>query len=70
MYYKAAGETDKAIDAFQLGIRHFPREWGFHNNLSELYIDLGQYEEGLKEGVEAARLQARVEPPYRRQLDA
>jgi len=70
MYYKAAGETDKAIDAFQLGVRNFPREWDFHNNLSELYIDLGQYEEGLKEGVEAARLQARVEPPYRRQLDA
>ncbi|SPE34424.1 Serine/threonine protein kinase [Candidatus Sulfopaludibacter sp. SbA6] len=70
MYYKAAGETDKAIDAFQLGVRNFPREWDFHNNLSELYIDLGQYEEGLKEGLEAARLQARVEPPYRRQLDA
>jgi Tfp pilus assembly protein PilF len=70
MYYKAAGETDKAIDAFQLGVRNFPREWDFHNNLSELYIDLGQYEEGLKEGLAAARLQARVEPPYRRQLDA
>lgn len=70
IYYKAAGETDKAIDAFQLGIRNFPREWDFHNNLSELYIDLGQYEEGLKEGLEAARLQASVEPPYRRQLDA
>jgi tetratricopeptide (TPR) repeat protein len=70
MYYKGAGETEKAIDAFQLVIRNFPREWGFHNNFSELYIDLGQYEEGLKEGLEAARLQASVEPPYRRQLDA
>ena len=70
MYYKAAGETDKAIEAFQLGLRSFPREWDFHNNLSELYIDLGQYEEGLKEAMEATRLQAGVEPPYRRQLDA
>jgi hypothetical protein len=70
IYYKAAGETDKAIEALQLGIRHFPREWEFHNNLSELYIDLGHYEDGLKEGLEASRLQARVEPPYRRQLDA
>jgi eukaryotic-like serine/threonine-protein kinase len=70
MYYKTTGETDKAIDAFQLAIRRFPREWGFHNDLSELYIDLGQYEEGLSEGLEAARLQARVEPPFRRQLDA
>ena len=39
-------------------------------NLSLIYIDLGQYEEGLKEGLEAARLQPNVEPPYRRQLDA
>jgi hypothetical protein len=38
--------------------------------LSTLYIDLGQYEEGLKEGLEAARLQANAEPAYRRQLDA
>jgi tetratricopeptide (TPR) repeat protein len=37
--------------------------------LGLVYIDLGQYEEGLKEGLEAARLQA-IEPPYRRQLDA
>ena len=70
MYYKRTGETDKAIDASQLGTRNFPRDWTFHNDLSELYIDLGQYEEGLKEGLEAARLQADVEPPYRRQLDA
>jgi hypothetical protein len=34
-----------------------------------IYIDLGQYEEGLKEGLEATRLQANVEQPYRRQLD-
>ena len=38
--------------------------------MSVIYIDLGQYEEGLKEGLEAARLQANAEPPYRRQLDA
>jgi tetratricopeptide (TPR) repeat protein len=69
-YYERLGELDKAIDAYRLGIRNFPREWGFHNDLSVIYIDLGRYEEGLKEGLEAARLQADVEPPYRRQLDA
>jgi len=31
---------------------------------------MGQFEEGLKEGLEAARLQPNVEPPYRRVLDA
>jgi tetratricopeptide (TPR) repeat protein len=69
-YYWATGEVDKAIDGYQLGSRNYPRKWGFHNNLSSLYNDLGQYEDGLKEGLEAARLQANVEPPYRRQLDA
>jgi len=38
--------------------------------LSVVYIDLGQFEDGLKEGKEAAQLQPNVEPPYRRQLDA
>jgi eukaryotic-like serine/threonine-protein kinase len=69
-YHENAGELDKAIDAQKSGIRNYPREWGFHNDLSVGYIDLGQYEEGLKEGLEAARLQPNVEPPYRRQLDA
>jgi tetratricopeptide (TPR) repeat protein len=69
-YYWATGELDKAIDAYQLGIRNYPRNWGFHNNLSVIYIDMGRYEDGLKEGLEAARLQANAEPPYRRQLDA
>ncbi len=69
-YYGTTGEWDKEIDAYRLGIQNYPREWGFHNNLSVVYIDQGKFEEGLKEGQEAARLQPNVEPPYRRQLDA
>ena len=70
-YYSYDGQSDKAIDAFRLGIQNYPRFWGFHNNLSAEYIDLGQFEEGLKEGQEATGLlQANAEPPYRRQLDA
>jgi len=69
-YYSFDGQSDKAIDAYRLGIRNYPRFWGFHNNLSAEYIDLGQFEEGLKEGQEAAGLQANVELPYRRLLDA
>src|SRR4029453_9221864 len=65
----ATGELDQAIDAYQLGVRNYPRHWGFHNQLATVYIDLGRYEEGLKEGLEAARLEPNVEPPYRRQLD-
>jgi eukaryotic-like serine/threonine-protein kinase len=69
-HYEAFGELDKAIDAYRLGSRNYPREWGFHNNLSVIYVDLGRFEEALKEGQEASRLQPRVEPPYRRQLDS
>jgi serine/threonine protein kinase/tetratricopeptide (TPR) repeat protein len=70
IYYSYDGQSDKAIDAYRLGIQNYPRFWGFHNDLSAEYIDLGQFEEGLKEGQEATRLDANVEPPYRRQLDA
>ncbi len=69
-YYVVTGELDKAIDAWRLGIRNYPRSEVFHNELGLIYIDLGQYEEGLKEGLEAVKLQPKVEPPYRRQLDA
>jgi len=69
-YYESTGELDKTIDAFRAGIGSYPRTWGFHNNLSENYITLGQFEEGLKEGQAAAQLQPNAEPPYRRLLDA
>jgi len=69
-HYASTGESDKAMDAFRLASRNYPRAWAFHNELSVAHIDLGQFEEGLKEGQEATRLQPRVEPPYRRQLDA
>jgi tetratricopeptide (TPR) repeat protein/predicted Ser/Thr protein kinase len=69
-YYEENGELDKAIDAYRLAIGNYPRDWGFHNSLSVIYIDLGQFEEGLKEGQAAVELQPNAEPPYRRLLDA
>jgi tetratricopeptide (TPR) repeat protein len=69
-YLLVTGEVNKAIDDTQLGIRNYPQAAIFHNGLSMILIDLGQYEEGLKEGLEAARLQPEAEMPYRRQLDA
>ena len=70
-YYRATGELDKEIDAYQTAVRNnYPRKWGFHNQISVTYIDMGQFEEGLNEGLEAVRLQPNVEPPYRRVLDA
>ena len=70
-YYRATGELDKEIDAYQLAVRNnYPHRWSFHNQLSLTYIDMGQFEAGLKEGLEAARFQPNVEPPYRRELDS
>ena len=70
LHYASIGDLDKAIDAYRLGIASYPRWWLFHNNLSENYIQLGQFEEGLKEGQAAAELQPGAEPPWRRLLDA
>ncbi|HEX3876813.1 MAG TPA: protein kinase [Bryobacteraceae bacterium] len=70
LHYQSIGDLDKAIDAYRLGIGGYPRWWLFHNNLSENYIQLGQFEEGLKEGQAAAELQPGAEPPWRRLLDA
>jgi serine/threonine protein kinase/tetratricopeptide (TPR) repeat protein len=69
-YYRATGELDKEIDANQLATRNYLHRWGSYNQLSVIHIDMGQFEEGLKEGLEAARLEPNVEPPYRRELDA
>jgi len=49
---------------------NYPRWWGFPNVASENSINLGQFEEGLKEGQISSRLQPDAEPPYRRLLDA
>jgi eukaryotic-like serine/threonine-protein kinase len=69
-YYRFTGELDKEIDAWQLSARNYPRNWGSHNQISLTRIDMGQFEEGLREGRESARLEPIVEPPWRRQLDA
>jgi tetratricopeptide (TPR) repeat protein len=52
-----------------LGSANYPRDWGFPNNLSENLLNLGAFEEGLKEGQIANQLQPDAEPPYRRLMD-
>jgi tetratricopeptide (TPR) repeat protein len=70
LYYNFNGELDKAIDACRLANRDYPRWWMFPNDLSENLMVLGQFEDGLKEGQEAVRLEPRIEFSYRRLLDA
>jgi eukaryotic-like serine/threonine-protein kinase len=70
-YYRFTGEWNKEIDTYRMAIRNdYPRNWSFHNQISLTYNDMGKFEDGLKEGLEANRLQPNVEAPYRRMLDA
>lgn len=69
-YYRFTGEWEKEIDAYQQAVRDaYPRPWSFHNQLALTYNDLGKFEDGLREGLEAIRLQPDTEAPYRRVMD-
>ena len=70
-YYRFTGDWEKEIDAYQQAVRdNYPRPWSFHNQLALTYNDLGKFEDGLREGLEAIQLQPDNEAPYRRALDA
>ena len=53
-----------------MSARYYPHYWGPHNQLALTYIDMGRFEDGLREGQEASRLEPNTEAPWRRQLDA
>ena len=55
-YYDTLGDLDKAIQAYELFIQTYPRYSAPYNNLAQLYNNLGDYQRGLKEGLEAIRL--------------
>ncbi len=69
-YYESTDELDKALDFGRLGIANYPRVWSFPNNLANIQISLGKFEDGLREGQAASDLEPNAEPPWRRQLDA
>ncbi|KAA6465202.1 tetratricopeptide repeat protein [Acidobacteria bacterium AB60] len=70
-YYRATGDLNKEIDTYEIAVRdNYPRVWSFHNQLALTYNDMGRFEDGLREGLEASRLVPDFEAPYRRVLDA
>jgi eukaryotic-like serine/threonine-protein kinase len=69
-YEDCTGQLDKMIETLRLGIQNYPRRWGLHIELSTIYMDLGQFEDALKEAQEAAQLLPSAEPPYYRELGA
>jgi serine/threonine protein kinase/tetratricopeptide (TPR) repeat protein len=55
-YNYIRGEVDKAIETLKTWVRLYPNDFIPHNNLALDYQILGNYEESLKEGLEAVRL--------------
>jgi tetratricopeptide (TPR) repeat protein len=55
-YWGAAGDLEKARDAYELLVQAYPRDSDAHFNLGNVYHGLGQLEDGLAEAREAFRL--------------
>ena len=55
-YGYVTGEVDKTIETLQTWTRLYPDDFVPHNNLAINYKFLGQYEQSLKESLEAVRL--------------
>ena len=55
-YQDVTGEVDKAIAAYQVWAQTYPKEWSPRNNLTVMYLELGQFEKAAAEGREAVRL--------------
>jgi tetratricopeptide (TPR) repeat protein/tRNA A-37 threonylcarbamoyl transferase component Bud32 len=59
-YQYVTHETSKAIDAFQVAARTYPRDEGAHYRLVPMYSSRGEYEKALEEAQETLRLAPRT----------
>jgi tetratricopeptide (TPR) repeat protein len=64
-YWRVTGELDRAIDAYRVLMRSYPRDWAAHSELNFLYNTMGEAEKAVEEGQEAIRLEPWAEPAYR-----
>jgi tetratricopeptide (TPR) repeat protein len=69
-HFFVTGELEKAVDAYQLFIRTYPRYWGAPGELSALYWRAGELQKSLDASSEAVRLEPRVFAPYNNQAIA
>jgi tetratricopeptide (TPR) repeat protein len=54
------GEMDKAIEAYELWAKSYPREMVPHGNLGSLYASVGQYDKAISETETAQRLEPTI----------
>jgi tetratricopeptide (TPR) repeat protein len=64
-YWRLTGESDRAIDAYRVLMRSYPRDWAAHSESNFLYNTMGEFEKAVEEGQEAIRLEPWAEPAYR-----
>jgi tetratricopeptide (TPR) repeat protein/aminoglycoside phosphotransferase (APT) family kinase protein len=69
-YWQVTGELDKAIDTYRERSVSYPRDWDVHSEVSVLYRTEGEFDQAIKEGQTAVRLEPRVEPPHRNLVSA
>jgi pentatricopeptide repeat protein len=63
-YNSVTGEIPKVIENYELWIQTYPREFTPHNNLGNSYLQLGEFDKALTEGLAALRLQPADTFPY------
>jgi eukaryotic-like serine/threonine-protein kinase len=56
-YWKATGELEKAVPAYELWQQTYPRDYALHVHLQAIYSSLGNLEKALEEAREAMRLE-------------
>jgi tetratricopeptide (TPR) repeat protein/predicted Ser/Thr protein kinase len=56
-YWKATGELEKAVPAYELWQQTYPRDYALHVHLQAIYGSLGHLEKALEEAREAMRLE-------------
>lgn len=55
-YFNVEGDQDKATEVLEMFRQMYPRNFVPHGNLTEVYVNRGQYEKALEEAREAIRL--------------
>ena len=57
LYFLATGQTEKAIQTYELALEEYPRFYAAYNNLGVLYAQLGQHQKAAAEYQQSLQVQ-------------